>query len=150
MICICSLAGAYTYRVRARKRKNKIVVAHTSYVIKTFWRSCILLLITGFVSLLYILVMIDYAPLEECAKPMILAFNNGSLKTLQKVLGACGELFAVKNNINLQVAAFIAFSPVFLYVLLRCVRGSMLLAFSKTQLNGESALKKTQNKKADT
>jgi uncharacterized membrane protein len=140
MICICILAAIYTYRVRGKKSKNKLVIAHTSYIISTFWRANILLAITSFIGLLYMLVMVDYGPFDICTKPIISAINNGHVRALQRILNVCGELVVEKNRLNLKIAGFIAFFPVFLYVLWRCVRGSMLLAFSKTQLSGRNAL----------
>ncbi len=144
MICICILAAIYTYRVRGHKGKNTIVIAHTSYIITTFWRAIILLCITSFIGLLYMLVMVDYAPLEKCTSPMISAFNKGHFQALQKILDFCSELIVEKNRLNLRVVGFIAFFPVFLYVLWRCVRGSMLLAFSRTQLSEGNTLLKNE------
>lgn len=140
MICICILAAIYTYRVRGKKAKNKIVIAHTSYMISTFWRAIILIAITSFIGLLYMLVMVDYEPLETCTRSMLAAINSGHMRTLQRILNVCGELIIEKNRLNLHIAGFIAFLPIFLYVLWRCVRGSVLLAFSKTQLGGRKTL----------
>ena len=132
MICICVLAMIYTYRVRGRKARNPIVIAHTSYMITTFWRANILLAITSFIGLLYMLVMVDYGPLELCTTPLFKAFNSGHVQAFQKILSFCGELIVEKNRVNLQIVGLIAFLPIFIYILWRCVRGSMLLAFCRT------------------
>ncbi len=131
MICICILAVIYTYRVRGKKAKNKMVIAHTSYMISTFWRANILMAVTSFFGLLYMLVMVDYEPLEECANTMLAVIDSVHLQTLQKILGFCGELVVAKNSFNLYIAAFIAFFPPFIYVSWRCLKGILLLIANK-------------------
>lgn len=131
MICICILAAIYTYRVRGKKARNKLVIAHTTYIIRTFWRICLLLIITSFVGLLYMLVMVEYGPLEECIVTIFGTVNKGNFSRTYEILGVCGDLIIEENRRNLHFVGFIAFSPVFLYVLWRCVRGSILLAYNK-------------------
>ncbi len=135
MICICVLAGIYTYRVRGKKAKDKLVIAHTSYMIRTFWNANILFAISAFFGLLYMLVVVDYHPLEVCTEALFSAVNHGNMRSVNKIIDFCGELIFEKNRQNLKVAGFIACLPVFIYVLWRCMRGSCLLAFYKTQLD---------------
>lgn len=133
MTCICILAAIYTYRVRGGKAKNKLVIAHTTYIIRTFWHACLIFIISSFLGLLYMLVAIKYGPLEKCADAMFDAVCNGHLHVLLKIFEICGNLLVAKNKMCLQIVGFIAFSPVFLYVLWRCARGGMRLVFEKPQ-----------------
>jgi|GEM_PF-5647002 len=135
MICICVLSAIYTYRVRGKRARNKLVIAHTTYMIRTFWRANILLAITSFIGLLYMLVIVNYEPFDTCTNAILNTVNKGHTEAIYKILKICGNLIIEKNKINLQIAGIIAFSPVFVYVLWHCVSGSMLLAFGKTQLN---------------
>ena len=140
MLWICVLAVIYSFRVRARKAKNKLVITHTTYLIRTFWRACLVIIISCFAGLLYMLVVVDYHPLEKCAGAVVDAIGHGHIRVLFKIFEICGDLIVVQNETNLKIVGFVAFSPVFLYVLWRCVRGCLLLISGKKQSSEGSAL----------
>ena len=139
MLSIFVLGLLYTYRVRGKKIKNHLVIYHTTYMIRTFWRANLFLVITGFARLLYMLVTIDYQPIDTCMEAVSSALKKGHMRVLSKIFEICGELIFEQNKIHIHIVGVITFVPVFLYVLIRCITGCVLAVFginSKNKRNG--------------
>ena len=126
MLCIFVLGLLYTYRVCGEKTKNRLVIQHTTYMIGTFWRANILLAITSFVGLLYMLVVVDYQPINSCMGTVTGALEKGQMRVLSKIFEICGQLIYEQNKVHIHIVGLITFVPVFLYVLIRCIRGCIL------------------------
>ncbi|MFP4097737.1 MAG: hypothetical protein ACLFP8_05230 [Alphaproteobacteria bacterium] len=127
MICICSVGVLYSCRVRGRKNKDKITVRHINYMIRTFWRVALYLIITGFIGLLYMLVVVDYHPVEVCVSSLFSSIGKGQIRLLPKIFELCGELIVEQNKSHFRISGLIIFVPVFLYVLFRCISSGMRL-----------------------
>lgn len=131
MICVCTLGGLYSFRLDGKLKENDFVYSHSAYIVRTFWRSCVLLLITSFIAILYMLVAINYNPLEPCFKAAINTLNNGHFENLTKITTICSGLLVEKNIIHIKIVGFIAFIPIFIYVLVRCGTGLALLMYNR-------------------
>jgi len=125
MICVCTLSTIYSFRMNSQE--DSLLENHTTYLIRTFWHVFLYLIVTGFVAVLFLLVMVDYEPLSLCPGALGNALNKGNFALMGKVMNVCTEIFYQKNLMNIKVSAFIAFFPVLLYLLLRCVRGWTLI-----------------------
>ncbi|MGN7437792.1 MAG: hypothetical protein ACTHOO_04035 [Alcanivorax sp.] len=125
MICVCTLSTIYSFRMNAQE--DSLLENHTTYLIRTFWHACLYLIITSFVAFLFILVMIDYESLSACPGAFTNALNKGNFTLIGKIFKVCSEIFYQKNLLNIQISTFIAFFPVLLYLLLRCVKGWSLI-----------------------
>lgn len=127
MTSICILSFIYSLRVRAQRSRNRYVIIHTLFMISTFWRALGLFITSCFAALLYMLVAVEYAPIEQCASAVYDTIYHGQLHVLSEIFELCGALIIEKNKVHFYVVRFIVFSPFLLYVLLRCVRGVVLL-----------------------
>ena len=121
MICVCTLATIYSFRMNSEE--DGLLENHTTFLIRTFWRSNLYLIITSFVAVLYLLVSVDYQPLGPCFDTLNSALNNGNFSRLIEIANICDDIFFEKNAYNIKVMGFIAFFPILLYLLLRCVKG---------------------------
>lgn len=131
MICICALSALYTYRVRGRKAKNLFVIRHTTYLIHSFWQANILLAATCFIALLYILIVIDYQPLEACSGALLSAAEHGRVDTMLRLYNICGRLLFEANKLHMYIAGFIAIIPIFFYISWQFLSGLTLLLLGR-------------------
>ncbi len=125
MICVCTLSTIYSFRMNSEE--DSLLENHMTFLIRTFWRANLYLLITSFVGILFLLVSIDYQPLGPCIDTISGTLQRGHFSQLPKILGVCNSIFIEKNWFNIKITAFIAFSPVLLYLLVRCVKGWALI-----------------------
>ncbi len=125
MICVCTLSTIYSFRMNSEE--DSLLENHMTFLIRTFWRANLYLLITSFVGILFLLVSIDYQPLGPCIDTISGTLQRGNFSLLSKILGVCNSIFIEKNWFNIKITAFIAFSPVLLYLLVRCVKGWALI-----------------------
>ncbi len=125
MICVCTLAVIYSFRMNAEE--DSLLENHTTFLIRTFWRSVLYLIISSFVALLYLLISVDYAPLSPCLEVLNNHIERADIRHIPQVIGLCNEIFIETNMVNIKIMAFIAFSPILLYLLVRCVKGWALI-----------------------
>lgn len=129
MVCVCTLSIIYS--IRSTAEEDGMIENHTTYLIRTFWRANLCVLISSLVSLLYLTVFVNYVTLQPCisyiSEHLTYLVRQGSLNTLMMIMEPCGNVFYNKNQHHLIIAAFIAFFPSLLYLLLRCVQGSILV-----------------------
>jgi len=125
MICVCTLSTIYSFRMNSEE--DSLLENHMTFLIRTFWRANLYLLITSFVGILFLLVSIDYQPLSPCINTISSTLQRGNFSLLSKILGVCNSIFIEKNWFNIKITAFIAFFPVLLYLLVRCVKGWALI-----------------------
>jgi len=125
MIGVCTLAVIYSFRVNAEE--DSLLENHTTFIIRTFWRSVLYLLITSFIAMLYLLISVDYGTLAPCIEVLNNHLERADIKHVPQVIGLCNEIFIETNMINIKIMTFIAFSPILLYLLVRCVKGWALI-----------------------
>ncbi len=125
MICVCTLSAIYS--VRSTAEEDGITENHMTYLIRTFWRANLYVLIATLGSLLYLTIFINYVTLHPCISYIsghwTYIVRQGNFDTISSIMKPCGSVFYSKNYHHLIIAAFIAFSPSLLYLLLRCIRG---------------------------
>ncbi len=129
MIGVCTLAVIYSLRMNAEE--DSLLENHATFLIRTFWRANLYLLITSFIAMLYLLISVDYAPLSPCIEVLNKHIEKADIKHIPKVIQVCNEIFIETNMINIKIMAFIAFSPILLYLLVRCVKGWTLIVQHK-------------------
>ncbi|PCI52931.1 MAG: hypothetical protein COB36_13810 [Alphaproteobacteria bacterium] len=129
MICVCTLSAIYS--VRSTAEEDGITENHMTYLIRTFWRANLYMLIAALFGLLYLTIAIDYIALKPCltyiADHGTYIIRNGTFDIVFKIMKPCSDVFFQKNQHNLVIAAFIAFFPTLLYLLFRCIKGGMLI-----------------------
>lgn len=129
MICVCTLSAIYS--VRSTAEEDGITENHMTYLIRTFWRANLYVLIASLGSLLYLTIFVNYITLHPCLSYIsdhwTYIVRQGNFDTIFSIMKQCGSVFYSKNYHHLIIAAFIAFSPSLLYLLLRCVRGWRLI-----------------------
>lgn len=129
MICVCTLSAIYS--VRSTAEEDGITENHMTYLIRTFWRANLYVLIASLGSLLYLTIFVNYITLHPCLSYIsdhwTYIARQGNFDTISSIMKQCGSVFYSKNYHHLIIAAFIAFSPSLLYLLLRCVRGWRLI-----------------------
>ncbi|MGH1402642.1 MAG: hypothetical protein ACRBDL_00205 [Alphaproteobacteria bacterium] len=133
MVTICILAGLYS--VRSNAEEDSLLENHTTYIIRIFWRTNLFLFYFSNISIIYIILMVDYSPLKPCIgyieDHIISMILDGKLEELKQILSFCEKPFLEKNQFHLYITAFIAFGPAFLYYALRSLRGSLLTIAEK-------------------
>lgn len=129
MICVCTLATIYSMRVNSEE--DGITENHMTYLIRTFWRANLYMLIAGLFGILYLAIAVDYIALKPCLTYITdhgtYIIRNGTFDIVFKIMKPCSDVFFQKNQHNLVIAAFIAFFPTFLYLLFRCIKGGLLI-----------------------
>lgn len=129
MVCVCTLSVIYS--IRSTAEEDGITENHTTYLIRTFWRANLFVLISSLVSLLYLTIFVNYVTLQPCisyiSDNITYIIRHGSLKTIMMIMEPCGNVFYNKNQHHLIIAALIAFLPSLFYLLIRCAQGSILV-----------------------
>lgn len=123
MLCACTLSAIYM--IRAQGEEESFINNHTTFLIRSFWRGLLYLLITLLCGLAYILLMADYDTFGACVDAMLKALNKGNFSRMGTLAHACEKLFFKENAVHLKTAAFIAFTPIVFYLLYRCTYGWM-------------------------
>lgn len=125
MVCICTLATVYSMRGTAEE--DGLVENHMTFMIRTFWRVNLYFLITSVLAILYILIMADYSVLKPCFalsdKFLYSAIDMHDLSKFNYLIEICKSTFFDRNLNHLKITAVIAFLPIILYLLYRCVVG---------------------------
>ncbi len=133
MICVCTLATIYA--VRSKSEEDSLTENHCSFLIRTFWRTNLYLLISTLISLLYLLIMIDYMPLKPCLqyleRHLLSAITNWNYAAIGKILKACYAPFIVSNSKTMLAGTFLAIFPPLSYLIFRFGRGIKYLIRSK-------------------
>ncbi|PCI97696.1 MAG: hypothetical protein COB14_08675 [Alphaproteobacteria bacterium] len=133
MICVCTLSAIYS--VRSTAEEDGITENHMTYLIRTFWRANLYILIASLGSLLYLTILVNYVTLQPCISYIsdhwTYIIRNGNFETISTIMKPCGVIFYDKNHHHLIIAAFIAFAPSLLYLLFRCIRGWWLILKNK-------------------
>ncbi|MGH1378908.1 MAG: hypothetical protein ACRBB3_08815 [Alphaproteobacteria bacterium] len=129
MVCVCTLSVIYS--IRSTAEEDGLMENHTTYLIRTFWRANLFVLISSLLSLLYLTAFVNYVTLQPClsyiSENITYIIRHGSLKTILMIMDPCNDVFYNKNQHHLIIAAFIAFLPSLLYLLMRWVQGSVLI-----------------------
>lgn len=123
MICACVLAAIYVERAKADK--ESFIYNHMTFLIKSFWRGNLYLLITLTIALIYLLFISNYDTFGTCVDAMLHALNKGNFSRMGTLAHACEQLFFKQNSVHLKTAAVIAFAPIVVYLLYRCTYGWM-------------------------
>ncbi len=133
MVTICILAGLYSVRTNAEE--DSLLENHTTYIIRVFWRTNLFLFYFSNISIIYMILMVDYSPLKPCVgyieDHILSMIFEGKLDELKQILSFCEKPFLEKNQFHLYITAFIAFGPAFLYYSLRSLKGSLLTIAGK-------------------
>lgn len=123
MICACAVAAIYMER--ARQEDDSLISNHMTFLIRSFWRGNLYLVLSSLCGLMYLLLMADYETFGACVDAMLRAINSGSFERLGGLAHACEKLFLKENADHLKTSAFIAFIPIVTYLLYRCAYGWM-------------------------
>ena len=125
MLSVCTIAGLYS--IRLKTEEDSLLENHMTFMIRTFWRSFLVFLSGAFIGLLFLLASLDYTPIAPCGEVFFNALNRFAFTTMAKTIDICGELLYEENVRNFTITALIAFSPVLLYLVYRCVIGWVAL-----------------------
>ncbi|PCJ99381.1 MAG: hypothetical protein COA45_04905 [Zetaproteobacteria bacterium] len=133
MICVCTLSALYS--VRSTAEEDGLTENHMTYLIKTFWYANLYIVIASLGSLLYLTIFVNYIALQPCVSAIsdhwTYIIRQGTFELISKIMKPCGVDFYNKNQHHLIIAAFIAFSPSLFYLLLRCIKGWVLIMKNK-------------------
>ncbi len=133
MICICTLSIIYS--IRSNAEEDSLADNHMTYLIRTFWRANLYLIIMFFLAATYLLIFADYIPLHPCIRHIENHFlhlaRHGDLQQFASGFAPCQKDFFLNNQRHLIISALIAFSPTLVYLLLRCLRGWVLVVQNK-------------------
>jgi len=123
MICSCILAAIYIER--AKSDQGTLLYNHMTFLIRSFWRGNFYLLMCLSLALIYILLTANYETFGICIDAILSAINTGRFGKVGSLVHACEILFLEENANHLKTAAVIAFAPIVVYLLFRCVYGWM-------------------------
>ncbi len=125
MICVCTLATIYA--VRSKSEEDSLLENQCTFLIRTFWKTNLLLVFSFIFSAIYMIFTIDYMPLKPCASfiegyftSAIRNWNNG---VISSILASCSTALLKHNTQTIIFGSFIAFSPSLGYLVFRFGRG---------------------------
>jgi len=122
-----SFALLSLYRTRRHAKKNSLGKTHAHFLIRTFWNGNIIFMLSFVLSILYFLMFVRLSSLNPCVEAFLMNWEylitSVNPRILLDFLTPCEKSFTQANQTTMQSTAFIAFSPVLLYLLSRFVRG---------------------------
>jgi uncharacterized membrane protein len=129
--CLVALIAVLiaAYVIRRKAAENSLPENHMTFIIRTIWISGFLSVFTLIGGCAYMLMHIDNTPLNGCIEQILAipAEEAATLSTLAlyQMFGPCIDGF-IKINLNvLIISGVIAAGPVFVYVVVRFIKGLM-------------------------
>ncbi len=133
MICVCTLATIYA--TRSKSEEDSLTENHCSFLIRTFWRTNLYLLISAVVASLFLLVAIDYMPLKPCLsyieRHFLSSLTSWNQAAIGRIMNACYAPFMKGNSQTMLIGTILAIFPPLSYLIFRFGRGVKYLIRSK-------------------
>lgn len=125
MICVCTLAALYSMRSNADE--DSLLENHATFLIRTFWRANLYLVMTTVLAGLYLTVFADYQPLKPCMmyleNNIVAIAQNASAERLMQIFKPCKETVIRKNLSHFVLSGLIITLPVGMYLAKRAITG---------------------------
>lgn len=126
MICVCTLAVIYS--IRSRAEEDSITENQMTFLIRTFWRTNLYLVITCALGGGYLVTFADYLPLKPCTdyfeRYFLSIANNMSLEKLVIIFSKCEGDFTQSNWKHLMISMTIVICPALSYMIYRITKGT--------------------------
>ncbi len=121
----------FLYAARSKADEDSLLENHLSYLIKSFWKGNIFLVLFFAIGGVFLSLTMDYAPIMPCLdyvmnNAMSLAQKN-DLSTVIEIFKPCEKQFLAKNMGQLIATGTIAFIPSLAYLSYRLVYGLIVL-----------------------
>lgn len=129
MICVCVIATLYATKSSAEE--DSLVEHHMAFMIKTFWRANIYVLICTIFALIFLLVAADYASLSPCLRSLNNFLLNVNFSKITALAELCEKTFVHNNMKQIIVAGIIALVPTLLYLFVQCAKVWVMIANDK-------------------
>ena len=133
MICICVVATLYATKSNAEE--DSLTENHMKFMIRTFWRANLYVLICAIFAVIFILVAADYSSLSPCIRALdnflINAANTANLSKIQALAELCEKSFIKDNLKQMITAGVVALGPTLLYLIVQCLKGWNMIANDK-------------------
>lgn len=130
LLSICTLSGVYSMRSLAEE--DSIIESHMNFLITTFWRVALFVLITGIFATLFLLIFANYHKMDVCINNLdniaFSALGARDASQFNALFDVCSRTFMRNNNVQTTVTSIIAFGPVLVYLLYRCQKGWKYIA----------------------
>lgn len=130
LLSICTLSGVYSMRSLAEE--DSLVENHMNFLIMTFWRVCLFVLITSIFATFFLLIFANYKQMDICVRQIdyiaIGAVRSRNASNFSLLFDYCSQLFLKNNARQITATSIIAFAPVLLYLLYRCQKGWRYIA----------------------
>lgn len=128
IICLLTLVGLYSTKSGAEE--DGYLESHMVYLIHTFWYAALFMFYSATAAALYIAGFASYTDTYNCLEglPKIAfgAIQYGSPLAFIEAVSLCWRMFILKNEFHIFIAGFLAFAPIFTYLVYRYIRGWML------------------------
>ncbi len=133
MICVCTLAAIYS--VRSNAEEDSILENHMTFLIRTFWRANLYLLISIMLAGIYIAMFADYSAITPCVSyindHLATIIENSDISRIKKIMEPCSNAFYNNNKHYVMVTILLALLPLLTYLIYRCFFGCVFLRKSK-------------------
>lgn len=127
MVCVLHLSLIYSYRALVENDPDCYIYNHTTFLIRTFWRCNLYMIYSGFLGLLYILVITDYSGFKPCTdyfeRNIASAIMHWNVNQYLDLFSQCSSPFMKMNTTKIVIGIFIMVFPILIYLLNRLILG---------------------------
>lgn len=130
------------YFEKGKSEEDSLLENHLIHMIRTFWKTSLLFFYLSNISMIYLFLMLDYAPLEPCMdfiqNNVMSIASNANMEMFEAVSDLCEEPFYKTNALHLYITAFLSFGIAFIIYLWKTGCGLLCVVNNKIIVPYES------------
>ncbi len=130
------------YSEIGKSEEDSLLENHLIHMTRTFWKTSLLFFYFSNISMLYLFLMLDYAPLQTCfnyiqSNVMTIA-SSANMDMFEAIANLCEKPFYEENTLHLYITAFLAFGIAFIVYLWKTGCGLLSVVNGKVIVPYES------------